>query len=179
MGLLLEALSWIESGRREEEWLLSLILWNPSSAHFRIKVPVLLGLDLGEKRVGLARSDESGMIAEPLETLHYKTKEHLFQQLKRHCKGLQPQKIVVGLPQTLRGGMGPSAQRILDLVDWLKERLPAEWVLWDERFSTWEAERVLLEADLSRSKRRGIRDRLAAQRILQSYLDATRHAPSN
>lgn len=132
---------------------------------------IFLGLDLGEKRVGVARSDETRTIAEAVETLTYKTKEDLLKQLRRVLEQVRPQKIVVGLPRTLRGEEGFAAKKVLGLVDWLKGRLPGEWVFWDERFSTAEAERILLEADLSREKRRGIRDRIAAQRILQSYLD--------
>lgn len=96
-------------------------------------------------------------------------------QLKKYFEEFQPKKIVVGLPRTLRGEIGPAARKVMDLVDWLKSRLPAEWVLWDERFSTAEAEGILLEADLSRKKRARVRDRLAAQIILQSYLNATKN----
>lgn len=133
---------------------------------------VFVGLDLGEKRVGVARSDEGGTLAEPLATLSYKTKEDLLRQLREWIGTLQPKRVVVGLPRTLRGEMGFAAKKVVELVEWLKPHLSAEWVFWDERFTTAEAERILLEADLSRRKRRGIRDRLAAQRILQSYLDA-------
>lgn len=132
---------------------------------------VFLGLDLGEKRVGVARSDETGTIAEAAETLSYKTREDLLEQLRKVVGEVSPEKIIVGLPQTLRGEEGFAAKKVLTLVDWLKEEIRVEWVLWDERFTTAEAERILLEADLSRRKRRGLRDRLAAQRILQSYLD--------
>lgn len=136
---------------------------------------IFLGLDLGEKRVGVARSDETGTIAEAHETMIYASREDLLNQLRKIVEEVRPEKIVVGLPQTLRGEMGPAAKKVLDWVDWLKERLPAEWVFWDERFSTVEAEKILLEADLSRRKRRDLRDRLAAQRILQSYLDAVKN----
>ena len=140
---------------------------------------IFLGLDLGEKRVGVAQSDETGTIAEARETLTYKTKEDFLKQLRRVLEEVRPEKIIVGLPETLRGERGFAAKKVLGLVDWLKERLPAEWVFWDERFTTVEAERILLEADLSRRKRRGLRDRLAAQRILQSYLDAIKNATQN
>ena len=133
---------------------------------------VLLGLALGEKRVGVARTDETRTIAEAVATLAYKGRRDLAKQLENYLAEFAPEKIVVGFPQTLRGEIGPAARKVADLVDWLKARLPGEWVLWDERFSTVEAERVLLEADLSRAKRKNLRDRLAAQRILQSYLDS-------
>lgn len=132
----------------------------------------LVGVDLGEKRVGISKSDETETIAEAYATLTYKGKEDLLMQLRGCVEALQARAIVVGLPETLRGERGPAAQKVLRLVDWLKARLPSEWILWDERFTTSEAERVLLEADLSREKRRAVRDRLAAQRILQSYLDS-------
>jgi len=136
---------------------------------------LLVGLDLGEKRVGVARSDESETIAEALATLTYKTKEDLLNQLRPIFHDLRPEKVVVGLPETAEGERGPAAQKVAAFADWLKEHLPGEWILWDERFTTVEAERILLEADLSRKKRKGIRDRLAAQRILQRYLDAKKH----
>lgn len=135
-------------------------------------MPVYLGLDLGEKRVGVARTDEEGTFAEAVTTLTYKSRESLAAQVGRYVHELRPARIVVGLPETLRDEIGPSAKRVLNLVDWLKTRISAEWVLWDERFTTAEAEQILLEADLSRKKRRRVLDSLAAQRILQSYLDA-------
>lgn len=137
---------------------------------------VYLGLDLGEKRIGVSRSDESGTVAEALVTLEIKSKEDLFKQLKMCVDQIQPEKIIVGLPYTLQGEAGEAAQKVMRRVEWLKTRLPGEWVFWDERFTTAEVERVLLEADMARAKRRGLRDRLAAQRILQSYLD---HLPRN
>ena len=134
-------------------------------------MPVYLGVDLGEKRVGVARSDETGTIAEALATLEFKSKEDLLNQLRSWVEKAMPRKMIVGLPQSMTGEAGAAAQKVMARVEWLKSRLPLEWVLWDERFTTVEAERVLLEADLSRKKRKGIRDRVAAQRILQSYLD--------
>ena len=137
---------------------------------------LVFGLDLGAKRVGVAKSDEMAMISEALETVTYKSKDDLLLQLKFLFQQFQPEKVVVGLPKTLKGENGPAAAKVLALADWLKEKLPGEWVFWDERFTTLEAERILLEADLSRAKRKGIRDRLAAQRILQSYLDHKKNA---
>lgn len=135
---------------------------------------VFLGLDLGEKRVGVARSDESGIIAEALATIRYKKKEGLLKQLREYVELLKPEKVVAGLPETLQGEIGPSARKVLRLVEWLKPHLSVEWILWDERFTTVEAEEILREAGVSPKKRRPARDRLAAQRILQSYLNALR-----
>ncbi len=134
---------------------------------------VLVGIDLGEKRVGLAQSDETATIAESVATLTFKSKADLLRQLSDYIAKVRPEKIVVGYPETLKGESGFAAQKVLVMVEWLKSRIAGDWVLWDERFSTVEAERVLLEADLSREKRRRLRDQLAAQRILQSYLNST------
>lgn len=131
-----------------------------------------MGLDLGEKRAGVARSDETATIAEAFSTLFFTGKKDLLGQLKNLFEEMKPEKIVVGMPTTLRGEKGPAAEKIEKLVVWLKDHLKGEWVFWDERFSTVEAERVLLEADLSRAKRKNLRDQIAAQRILQNYLDA-------
>jgi putative Holliday junction resolvase len=92
-------------------------------------------------------------------------------QLKRCVDRNRPEKIIVGFPRTLAGEAGVAAEKISKQVEWLKSQIPLEWVFWDERFTTVEAERVLLAAGLSREKRRNLRDRLSAQRILQSYLD--------
>lgn len=137
-------------------------------------MPVYLALDLGEKRVGVARSDETGTVAEAVATVSYESRKELLQALQQHVEILQPKKIVVGLPRTLRGEIGPAAKKVVELVEWLKSNLPGDWVFWDERFTTAQAENILLEADLSRRKRVQVRDRLAAQIILQSYLNANR-----
>lgn len=137
-------------------------------------MPVYLALDLGEKRVGVAHSDETGTVAEAVATVSYESRKELLQALQQYVETLQPKKIVVGLPRTLRGEIGPAAKKVVELVEWLKSNLPGDWVFWDERLTTAQAENVLLEADLSRRKRVQVRDRLAAQIILQSYLNANR-----
>ena len=135
---------------------------------------IFLGLDFGEKRIGVARSDEGGTHAEPVATLEYRSREDLSKQLRDYMQTLKPEKVVVGLPRTLQGEIGFAAKKVLDWVDWLRPQFQVEWILWDERLTTAETERILIEADLSRRKRKSIRDRLAAQRILQGYLDATK-----
>ncbi len=132
---------------------------------------VLLGLDMGEKRVGVAVSDETATIASPLITLGFHSRKELLRNLTELVNRYQVSRIVVGLPKTMKGEIGTQAQKITGHVDWLRRSLEADWILWDERLSTQEVERLLIHADVSRAKRKGIRDRLAAQRILQSYLD--------
>lgn len=136
----------------------------------------LLGLDLGEKRVGVAVTDESGLIATPLATLEFRGRKDLLAQLTKLVDTYGVKKIVVGLPKTLKGEMGPAAEKIMAEVEWFKGFIDRAWVFWDERLSTQEVERLLVEADVSRTRRKGLRDQLAAQRILQSYLDHQRQS---
>ena len=131
----------------------------------------LLGIDFGEKRVGIAVSDEMGKIASPLTTLPFPSRKELLIQLTKLADQYHVQKIVVGLPKTLKGEIGPAAQKVTQHVEWFKAHLDKPWIFWDERLTTKEIERVLLAADLRRSRRKEVRDRLAAQRILQSYID--------
>lgn len=134
-----------------------------------------LGLDLGEKRVGVAISDGSGFLATPLLTLAFHSRKQLLNDLMRLVDQYQVTKIIVGLPQTFKGENGPAAQKVITHVEWFKFHLDRPWILWDERLSTREIERILIAADVSRVKRKEVRDKLAAQRILQSYLDYERN----
>jgi putative Holliday junction resolvase len=138
---------------------------------------VSVGLDFGEKRIGVAVSDESGVIAEALKTIEFRSQKQLLADLEEIVKDYRAAAVVVGLPKTLAGEIGPAALHVLKHVEWLKARLQAEWVLWDERLTTKEVERMLVAADISRRKRAQVRDRLSAQRILQSYLDHLRFQP--
>jgi putative Holliday junction resolvase len=133
-----------------------------------------LGLDVGDKRIGIAVSDESALIASPRETLERKgTRKdiaHLLELARREAIS----EILVGMPWNLDGSTGPQAEKVLRFVDALRAATDIPIVTWDERLSTVGAERALLEADVSRAKRRGAVDRVAAALILQSYLDARR-----
>jgi len=136
---------------------------------------IVLGIDLGTHRIGLALSDEGETIAFPHETIAYRGREFLAASLRDLVVQYKISRIVVGLPKTLRGDMGPAALKTVDEVDWLKTKVDAQWILWDERLSTQEIERLLREAELSPARRKGVRDQLAAQRILQNYLDHSRN----
>ena len=133
-----------------------------------------LGLDMGEKRVGVAVSDEMGMIANPLETIQFRGRRQLLTELTRVTGEFRCCSIVVGLPICLDGKHGPAAEKISAHVDWFKKHSAYEWHLWEERLTTKEAMRILDETDLSETRKREVVDRIAAQRILQSYLDAHR-----
>ncbi len=86
-------------------------------------MPTLLGLDLGEKRVGVAVTDESGSIAMPLVTLEIRGRKHLLAELVKLVEQYRVAKIIVGLPKTLKGEIGPAAEKVMAEVDWLKSQL--------------------------------------------------------
>ncbi len=131
----------------------------------------ILGLDLGEKRIGVAISDEFHTIARGLGTIEVNGIEH--ERINELVNQYNVGKIVYGVPLRNDGSLSPHAEKMLSLITRLKGILKnVEFIPWDERMTTIEAENILLMADLSRKKRKKIRDKLAAQIILQSYLDS-------
>lgn len=139
-----------------------------------------LALDVGTRTIGLALSDPGRIVATAWETLARRGEAADIQELVRRVQEREVGQVVVGLPLELDGREGRRARRVLRLVEVLRERLaalpgpPVAVVTWDERFSTAAAERVLLEADVSRKRRREAIDAVAAQVILQGWLDAQR-----
>lgn len=132
-----------------------------------------LGIDFGEKRLGVAISDPTGLIAQGIAMIgkgeHF---EHDFRELKKIIKRYDGiDEIVVGLPKTLKGEIGPAAEKVLAFVDALKKEFKLNIATWDERLTTAAAERALIDAGLSREKRKKVIDKSAAARMLQSYLD--------
>ena len=132
-----------------------------------------LGIDYGDVRIGLALSDELGLLAHPTATvLNDGSALATIRQLvvERKVTG-----IVVGVPRNMNGTFGPSADRAKRFGDQLRKELPEQHlVFWDERLTTVEAQRLLHEAGKSTKSSRPIRDRVAAQILLQSYLDSLR-----
>ena len=137
----------------------------------------ILGIDYGEKRLGIAISDETQTVASGLEVYERRSPERDLKHLKEIIEHENVEKIVLGLPLNMDGSYGPKAQEVLQFKQQLEEALKIPVELVDERLTTQEAERVLLEADLSRRRRREIRDQLAAVLILQGYLDWQRRSP--
>ena len=134
----------------------------------------ILGLDLGSKTLGVAISDELGIIASPVGTFNFK--EYQLQEALEYVKILVAKhnikKIVLGLAKNMDGSIGFQGQYTLKFKDMLIEQLALEVVMVDERLTSRMAEQVMLEADLSRKKRKTKVDQLAATIILQSYLDS-------
>lgn len=131
----------------------------------------LMGLDVGKKRVGIAISDNSWTIATPLEFIERPTFQAVVQKLKKTIEDFSIVGLVIGLPLNMKGTYGTSAQSVRHFAYNLMKEIPLAALLWDERLSTVAAERALLEADLSRSKRAPLRDKIAAALILQGFLD--------
>jgi putative Holliday junction resolvase len=136
----------------------------------------ILGLDVGEKRIGLAVSDPLGITAQGLEVLKRRDPETDLARLVEVARQWGVQEIVLGLPRHLDGRPGQAVPEILELGRRLQEALGVKVTTRDERLTTVEAERVLLQADLSRRRRRQVVDRLAAVLILQGYLDQRRQS---
>jgi putative Holliday junction resolvase len=132
----------------------------------------ILALDLGTSRIGLAISDELGWTAHGLPTLERIGSKKDFAKLRDIAAQYHVQKLVVGLPRNMNGSLGPQANLVLEFIEQLKSKLKMDVIPWDERLTTHAAERVLLEADLSRAKRRKKVDQVAAVLILQGYLDS-------
>jgi putative Holliday junction resolvase len=134
----------------------------------------ILAVDYGEKRIGLAVSDELGITASPLMTLARQGDDETVRQIAQLASKLRVTQIVVGLPRRTDAQEGEMERKVKAFAEKLRQAISVPVVLFDERFTTRIAEQVLLEADLSRRKRKQVRDRLAAVILLQSFLEAQR-----
>jgi putative Holliday junction resolvase len=134
-----------------------------------------MGLDLGSHTIGVAVSDELGVTAQGLKTIKRKSKEEDLKEILEIIKQLEISKVVVGLPMNMDGTIGKQADWVLNWIKTFEQKIQVPVVTWDERLSTVEASRVLLEADLSRKKRKKAIDALAAVLILQGYLDRVKN----
>lgn len=134
----------------------------------------IMGLDVGSKTVGVAVSDELGWTAQGLETIRIneEKKEFGFERIGKIIKEFDVNKIVVGLPKNMNGTIGPRGEASKFYGRELEKLFGLIVVYWDERLTTMAAERVLLEADVSRKKRKKVIDKMAAVMILQGYLDS-------
>lgn len=135
----------------------------------------ILGLDYGSKTVGVAVSDPLGLTAQSVETIWRKQENKLRQTLARIeelAAEYQAEKIVLGLPKNMNNTIGERAEKTLEFREMLERRTGLPIVMWDERLTTVEAERTLMEASVRREKRKQYLDQLAAVCILQGYLDS-------
>jgi putative Holliday junction resolvase len=131
----------------------------------------ILGLDVGTKTIGVAVSDEMGWTGQGISTIRRTNIRADFAELDKYLQQYKVEKIVVGVPRNMDGSIGSAAEQVYSFIEQLKEKFSIPIDTWDERLSTVAAERVLLEADMSRGKRKKVIDKVAAVLILQGYLD--------
>lgn len=133
----------------------------------------ILSLDVGMKRIGVAVSDELGWTAQGLETIHIKGEDpkESFARIRSLVKEHHVTEIVVGLPKNMDGTIGPRGEQCQQFASALQKELHLPVNMYDERLTTQAAERTLLEADMSRKKRKKVVDKMAAVMILQGYLE--------
>lgn len=132
----------------------------------------IMGLDYGDKTIGVALSDELGWTAQGLEVIRRSSETNDMERLRAIMAGYGVTEIVVGLPKNMNGTVGPRGEICIAYADSLRQILQVPVHLWDERLTTVAATRTLLEADVSRKKRKQVIDKMAAALILQNYMDA-------
>ena len=135
----------------------------------------VMGLDYGSKTVGVAISDPLGITAQGIETIERKEENKLRQTLARIetlVKEYEVEKIVLGFPKNMNNTVGDCAEKSLELKEKLERRIGIPVIMWDERLTTVEAERTLMESGVRREERKKYVDKIAAVFILQGYLDS-------
>ena len=130
-----------------------------------------IGIDHGDARIGVAISDELGMLAHPLETIHLE-KGDPFPRIKEIVESKKVGMIVLGLPRNMDGTYGPAAEKVRAFAELLKAAVPCPVKLWDERMTTKAAQRSLHAAGRNTKQSRAVIDQAAAHLILQGWLDS-------
>ncbi|MBV4418684.1 Holliday junction resolvase RuvX [Clostridium tyrobutyricum] len=132
----------------------------------------ILGLDIGDRTIGVAVCDPLGITAQGITTIRRKNEDVDIEQLKDICNKYDVESIVSGLPKNMNGTLGPQSKKVIEFCKVIEEKIKLPIKMWDERLTTVAANRAMLEADLSRKKRKKIVDKMAATYILQGYLDS-------
>ncbi len=131
----------------------------------------IMALDPGTKRIGVALSDELGWTAQPLETIERKGLDKDLARIRRLAEIHEVGRILMGFPVRTDGSLGPEAQAVQQFIEQVGAATALPVVAWDERLTSKAAEDLLIQANVSRRKRKGTVDRVAAAILLQSYLD--------
>lgn len=132
----------------------------------------LMGLDYGDRRIGVAVSDDLGWTAQGVEVIDRQRESSELQRIAKLVEQYAVEEIVVGLPKNMNGTIGPRGEICMSFAEELRTGLNLPVHLWDERLTTVSAQRTLIEADVSRKKRKGVVDKVAAVLILQNYMDS-------
>lgn len=142
-----------------------------------------LGLDVGEKTIGVSTSDMTGLIASPVKTIKRTGNKQAIGEILDCILSEQAEEVIVGLPKNMKGDLGPQAEKTLQFVKQLEKKITystrleknhVKVIMWDERLTTKAAHRTLIDSGLNREKRKKVVDQLAAVYILQGYLDHVR-----
>ncbi len=131
----------------------------------------MLGVDFGHARIGVAISDELGMLAHPLETIPAKSVDAAAKRIAQIARERDVERVILGMPRHMSGELGTAAADVTAFANKLRPLLACELVLWDERLTTTAANRALRDAGQKTRNTRGVVDQVAAQMILQGYLD--------
>lgn len=131
----------------------------------------ILGVDFGHARIGVAVSDELGMLAHPVETVPASPMEKAVRRIAAIAREKDVSQVVLGMPKHMSGEMGSAAEGVKAFADKLRPLLGCPLVLWDERLTTTAANRALRDAGQKTRLTRGVIDQVAAQMILQGFLD--------
>lgn len=132
----------------------------------------ILGLDVGTKRIGVALSDELLITAQGLDSIYRKDLRTDLGLINKVVAENSVSEIVAGLPISMNGSHSAKTKEVMEFLEELSRVVTVPVKTWDERLTSVQAERAMLEADISRSKRKKLSDKIAAQLILQSYLDS-------
>jgi putative Holliday junction resolvase len=130
----------------------------------------ILGIDFGRARIGVAASDELRLLAHPVETIPSSKKA--IARVAAIAREKNAERIVVGVPKLMSGGMGTAAEEVLRFIEELRKAVPCDVIAWDERLTTVAAHRALRDAGKKTRNTREYVDQVAAQMILQGYLDS-------
>ena len=132
----------------------------------------ILALDHGTKRMGIALSDETKTIAQPLEFIPAEPFANFLTRMKEIIREKQVDQILIGMPRNMDGSYGPAALKVQEFVAVLKDALAIPIKTWDERLTSAQANRFLIQGQVRREKRKEKVDKMAAAILLQSYLDS-------
>ena len=138
----------------------------------------IMALDVGSRTIGIACSDALLMTAQGIETIRRTSLENDFNRLRELISEYEVHELVVGMPKNMNGTKGERAEKTEEFVEKMKAVIDLPGTFWDERLSTVMAERQLIAADVSRKKRKGVIDKMAAVVILQGYLDRLQFSKS-
>lgn len=135
----------------------------------------IMGLDIGDKTIGVSVSDLMGLTAQGVKTIKRIGKKKDIEELKAIIKERQVNKIVSGLPKNMNGTLGPQGEKVIKFCELLEQETGIKIEYWDERLSTVAAERTLIQGNVRRENRKSVIDMVAATIILQGYLDRQRN----